>query len=208
MNKIKEGLKLRGLPAEIPNVGRNDLVQFFQEMGFTTGVEVGVYKGEYLEILCKGGFKMYGVDPWREYGDFTHSRGQKRLDEQYAHTQRVLAPYPNCTLVRMTSMEAVETFEDNSLDFVYIDANHGLKYIVEDLWEWSKKVRPGGIIAGHDYAMAKDANDKYTYHVKFGVDAFVRAKEIPNFWVLGERKPKEGEYRDKWRSWMFMKKRV
>lgn len=204
--KISQGVKLKGLPAEIPNVGRDDLISFFQEMGFKTGVEVGVYKGEFLETLCEGGFTMYGVDPWREYGDFTHSKGQKRLDEQFEHTQRVVAPYPKCSLIRKTSMEAAEDFADNSIDFVYIDANHGFKYVAEDLWEWTKKVRPGGVICGHDYAEVKDANDKYTYHVKFAVDGFVKAFSIPNFWVLGERNPKEGEFRDKWRSWMFFKK--
>ena len=204
--KISEGIKLKGLPADIPDCSRNDLPQFFIDQGYKVGVEVGVYKGEYLEVLAKSGLKLYGVDPWREYGDFTHSRGQKRLDEQFEHTQRLVAKYPNCSLIRKTSMEAVDDFEDNSLDFVYIDANHGLRYIVEDLWEWSKKVKSGGVISGHDYALTKDAKDRYSYHVKYGVDAFVRARGIENFWVLGSRFDVPGEVRDTCRSFMWIKK--
>lgn len=204
--KIQDGLSLKGRPADIPDCSRNDLPQFFLDQGYKVGVEVGVYKGEYLEVLAKSGLKVYGVDPWREYGDFHHSRGQKRLDEQFEHTQRVVALYPNCSLIRKTSMEAVEDFEDNSLDFVYIDANHGLRYIVEDLWEWSKKVKSGGVISGHDYALTKDAKDRYSYHVKYGVDAFVRARGIENFWVLGSRFDVPGEVRDDCRSFMWIKK--
>lgn len=203
---IQEGIKLKGRPADIPDCSRDDLPQFFLDQGYKVGVEVGVYKGEYLEKIAKSGIKVYGVDPWREYGDFHHSRGQKRLDEQFEHTQRVVASYPNCSLIRKTSMEAVEDFEDNSLDFVYIDANHGLRYIVEDLWEWSKKVRSGGVISGHDYALTKDAKDRYSYHVKYGVDAFVRARGIENFWVLGSRFDVPGEVRDDCRSFMWIKK--
>jgi hypothetical protein len=203
---IQEGIKLIGRPADIPDCSRSDLPQFFVDQGYKVGAEIGVYKGEYLEELAKSGLEIYGVDPWREYGDFHHSRGQKRLDEQFAHTERLMKPYPNVTLVRKTSMEAVEDFEDESLDFVYIDANHGLRYIVEDLWEWSKKVRSGGVIAGHDYALTKDAKDRYSYHVKYGVDAFVRARGIENFWVLGSRFDVPGERRDDCRSFMWIKK--
>jgi glycosyltransferase involved in cell wall biosynthesis len=48
-------------------------------------------------------------------------------------------------------MQAVTDFADESLDFVYIDGNHQLKYVVEDIVEWTKKIKKGGIIAGHDY---------------------------------------------------------
>ena len=48
-------------------------------------------------------------------------------------------------------MEAVKQFKDGSLDFVYIDGNHTFEYVINDIAEWSKKVRKGGIISGHDY---------------------------------------------------------
>lgn len=49
------------------------------------------------------------------------------------------------------SQDAVKKFEDNSLDFVYIDAEHSYKAVKEDIKEWMPKVKSGGIIAGHDY---------------------------------------------------------
>lgn len=48
-------------------------------------------------------------------------------------------------------MDAVRWFDDNTLDFVFIDANHDYKHFAEDLREWHKKVKPGGIVSGHDW---------------------------------------------------------
>ena len=42
---------------------------------------------------------------------------------KYEHTKKVLAPY-DATLLKMSSMKALKYFEDDSLDFVYIDADH------------------------------------------------------------------------------------
>lgn len=203
--KLIEAIKQKGHPFEIPDASRDELPQFFVEMGFKTGAEVGVYKGEFSEKLCKAGLKLYAIDPWRVYKDFDHPRGQTRLDFQYEHTKRVLAPYPNCTIVRKTSMEAVEDFADNSLDFVYIDANHEFRYIAEDLVEWTKKVRPGGIVSGHDYFFVKTGTGAQIWHVGHVLRAYVAAYGIENWFLIGSKDYKDGEKRDRWRSWMFVK---
>src|SRR3989344_1780949 len=128
---IAEGIKQTGGRVEIPDCTRDDLPQFFVDMGYKVGAEIGVYKGEYTAKFCKAGLKMYAIDPWLAYGDYDqrHRKFQERQDFLYGHTQRVLAPYPDCTIVRKTSMDAVKDFEDNSLDFVYIDGHHGFKYV-------------------------------------------------------------------------------
>jgi predicted O-methyltransferase YrrM len=48
-------------------------------------------------------------------------------------------------------LRAADDFLDNSLDFVYIDAGHRFDDVVQDIIKWTKKVRKGGIISGHDY---------------------------------------------------------
>lgn len=202
--KLIDGLKLKGRPAEIPDSSRDDLPQFFVELGFKVGAEIGVYKGEYTKFFLDAGLKMYGIDPWRNYSEYRNSRGQKRLDFLYEHTKRVLAPYPNCTIVKKTTMEAINDFPDESLDFVYIDANHLLKYVIEDIYEWSKKVRQGGVIAGHDYFYEK-REDFNVIHVAFAVKAYTDAYDIKNWYVLGREKFVKGEKRDRWRSWMWIK---
>ena len=42
-------------------------------------------------------------------------------------------------------------FEDESLDFIYIDANHAYDFVVEDINLWFPKLKKGGIFSGHDY---------------------------------------------------------
>ena len=204
MNKIEEGLALKGRPAEIPNCGRNDIPEFIKERGGTTGVEIGVYRGEYAEVLAKSGLKMYGVDPWLayvEYPYYNYVNEQWREDENYSETVKRIAPYPNYQLIRNTSIGALDYFEDNSLDFCYIDGNHSFKYVAEDICNWIKKVKPGGWISGHDYLYANPKN----FHVRYVVDAYVAAHGIKNLWVLGRKNAEPGEVRDKWRSWMFQK---
>lgn len=206
--KLSEGVKtLRGRPAIIPDCSRDDLPEFFKELGFKRGVEIGTYFGEYNEVIAKSGLEIYGIDPWRIYKDYSNPRGQKRLDFQYESTKEKLSKYPNAHLIRKTSMEALEDFEDESLDFVYIDGNHHFKYVAEDIVEWTRKLKKGGIMSGHDYIYTKSQSVCGGCDVHFVVDAYVKAAQIRNFWVLGRKEYVEGEKRDKWRSWMWFKEK-
>lgn len=200
--KIIDGIKHEGRPYEIPDCKRRQLPDFFKyDMGYKVGAEIGVYKGDFARWLCKGGLKLYGIDPWVPYDGYAYSNVHRmaRQETLYKSAKERLTPYPNCTLIRKTSMDALEDFEDGSLDFVFIDANHKFRYVAEDIVEWSKKVRKGGIVSGHDYAIKKDLQ------VKFVVDAYVKAFNIKNWWVLGRKETIEGEHRDQYRSWMWIK---
>lgn len=46
-----------------------------------------------------------------------------------------------------------EYVQDDSLDFVFIDADHSYEAVRKDILTWSKKVREGGMICGHDVNM-------------------------------------------------------
>jgi SAM-dependent methyltransferase len=203
MNKIMSGLKLKGRPAEIPNCGREDLPEFFKELGLKVGVEIGVSEGYFSEKLCQAGLKVYGVDPWLKYSGFLDSQGN--LDERYEVAVKRLKNY-DCKLIRKMSMDAVKDFDDESLDFVYIDGHHAFKYVAEDLFEWHRKVRPGGVIAGHDYSLDKTPPYRaYACHVKYVVNAFTSAFGIRRWYVLGNKTPAEGEIRDRRRSYFWIK---
>jgi hypothetical protein len=203
--KIIEGIKLQGKPAEIPDCSRDDLPEFFKEMGYKVGAEIGVYKGKYTKVLAKSGLQIYGIDPWRAYGDVgVISQDQKELDFYYKNAQQLLAPYSNVIIIRKASMEALKDFKDESLDFVYIDGNHHFKYITEDICEWTNKVRRGGVVSGHDYYFF--ANTRLGGHVPYVVEAYTRAYGIKNWYVLGRKDYRKGEKRDTYRSWLWFKK--
>lgn len=200
--KIQEGLKLKGFPAEIPDSSRDDLPLFFKERGYKVGAEIGVYEGEFTEKICRVGLKMYAIDPWNDRAPhLVNNRKYDKADDTYKNAKKRLAKY-NCELIKKASMEAVKDFADESLDFVYIDGDHSFRAVAEDLTEWSRKVKKGGVIAGHDYYVSKDPSREDSVHVKPVVDAFVCTFGIDNFWVLGER---FSSNRDKWRSFLWIK---
>jgi len=200
---IKEGIKLKGRPVTISDCSRDDLPKFFKEMGFKVGAEIGIHRGEFIEKFCKEGLRMYAIDPWEESDDYT--RNQARLDKVYDHAKKRLSKYDDCMIIRKDSMEAVLDLPDECLDFVYIDGNHHFKYVAEDLVEWSKKVKSGGVICGHDFVYTRGRNNLAVCHVPFVLLAYLDAYRIKNWYVLGDKDQKPGEKRDRWRSWMFFK---
>ncbi len=138
---------------------REDLDKYFGELGFTKGAEVGVMSGSHSAELCKHNpnLYLYCIDMW----DLNPSRYDGFRERKYQQAVQIMAPY-NCELIKDFSMDAVKRFADDSLDFVYIDANHSFDHIMRDILEWSMKVKRGGIVSGHDYGEAvKDAVDTY-----------------------------------------------
>ena len=62
-----------------------------------------------------------------------------------------MTKYNNVTKIRKLSMAAVNDFEDESLDAIYIDGNHRYDSVCNDINKWMPKLKNGGIISGHDY---------------------------------------------------------
>ncbi len=202
MKLIDAAKSLKGKPAEIPDATRDELPSFFKEMGFKFGAEIGTYKGEFTKEFCKTGLEIATIDPWNAYDE----ANQERQNLIFKSAIELLTPYKNCRIIKKTSMEAVKGFADESLDFVYIDGNHEFRFIAEDLAEWTKKVRPGGVVSGDDYFYTKTTKGPQLWHVGYVLDAYINAYGIDNWYVIGRKFAKPGEKRDKWRSWFFIKK--
>jgi hypothetical protein len=61
------------------------------------------------------------------------------------------------------SIRAATLFTNSSLDFVFIDANHSYEAVLSDLHAWWPKIRPGGLLAGHDYGWSGVAKAVYEF---------------------------------------------
>lgn len=171
---------LRGLGAK---AGRAELSRLFASLGFTKGAEIGVWKGKWSRHLCMDNpqLEMLCVDLWRTYTAYDDSRNsQGKLDEAHKEAVSVLAPY-RATIVRQASVKAAKAVPDGSLDFVYIDANHGEQFVYADLEAWVPKVRSGGIVSGHDYLWRPE---RPHIQVKAAVDRFVNERRIAPLFVL------------------------
>lgn len=190
-------------PIEIPDMGRDDLPGLFAELGYAVGVEVGTEQGFYAETLCQGvpGLHLYCVDAWDAYNEYRDHRSQSKLDRFYDEAVERLAPF-HVDIVRQRSMDAVGQFDDGSLDFVYIDANHEIPYVLNDICAWRQKVRSGGVVAGHDYYKSRRRNTRC--HVVYAVQCVTQSFRIKPWFLLGLRAKLPGLTRDKHRSWMWV----
>jgi len=167
----------------MPGFTRADLSSLFADRGYTSGAEIGVARGRFSEHLCKTipCLHLLCVDPWRAYRGNPRSQPQSKQDACYAEATARLAPF-DVTIVRDMSLYAVKDIPDNALDFVFIDGNHTLDYVIADLRAWSPKVRSGGIVSGDDYYVFRDGG------VIEAVETFTRAQGISSWWVTDERR--------------------
>ncbi|MEX0909993.1 MAG: class I SAM-dependent methyltransferase [Candidatus Paceibacterota bacterium] len=170
---------------------RSDLAKLFQGKG----AEIGVEQGMFSEVICQNspGVKLYCVDAWAPYRAYVDHRRKDKLERFYWRTRKRLHKY-GCKVVRKPSMEAVKDFENQILDFVYIDANHSYEFVKEDLREWAKKVKPGGIVSGHDYKVIPSRKGYYDviravdeYCIENGYDLYVYAGEEFPSWMFYKR---------------------
>lgn len=180
---------------DINNIeNREKLVDYFVELGFMKGAEIGVEQGVYSKVLCEAGLELYAVDAWSAYKGYRDHVNQKKLDGFYEKTKELLASY-DCHIIKGFSMDVVKDFEDESLDFCYIDCNHEFSNVTNDIAEWGKKVRKGGIVSGHDFRLFGGKYGLNSCHVKYVVEAWVKAHNI-ELHVTKESNP----------SWFYIKK--
>lgn len=140
---------------------REALGFFLNELGLIgSGVEVGCAFGYFSARILKSwkGSKLYMVDPWsvlpdEDYREITNKTAP--FNGWYESCRELSAKDARVKLVRNRSVEASSEFKDGELDFVYIDANHDYRHVLEDMDSWFSKLKPGGLLGGHDYYNAK-----------------------------------------------------
>ena len=159
---------------------REQFPELFAQLGFRSGAEIGVRRGVFSVKICKRNpeLKLYCVDPWLAYQRYR----QDTQDEIYETAKKNLAGL-NVVIVKKFSMDALEDFEDKSLDFAYIDGNHEFEHAVMDIIFWAKKVKSGGLMLVHDYHYNRSMG------VHEAVDAYTHANRIVPWYVTKEAQP-------------------
>ncbi len=122
------------------------------------GVEIGVCRGHSaLAILEHGVRFLYLVDPWSYYDgiesgtDVDVATLKCNAEEDHKNCLFRLAAYQNrFAIFRMPSAEA-ERYIPNNLDFVWVDGNHRYEWVKSDLEYYWPKIKPDGVLCGHDY---------------------------------------------------------
>lgn len=154
--------------------------------------EVGVWKGDMAKlILQKNPSELHLVDPWmsQPIEGRMYNISQKRMDvianevaETFDNDDRVY--------IHRDFSENVE-FKEDSFDWVYIDGNHNYKEVLQDLRNYWKYTKHGGVIVGDDldFSGVEQALTEFEEEKDF-VASIIDGKRFV-FRVLKEKEEKE-----------------
>lgn len=146
---------------------------------YAAGAEIGVLGGRHAVTMLANWPQLQSLHLVDAYGGITDQ------DPQFVEFRQKFAAFgPRIIWHICTSLIAAESFVDGSLDFVYIDANHRYFEVAQDIRAWWPKVKPTGLLCGHDY---------FSYgSVKQAVDDWARENNhyifstTPDWWCFKE----------------------
>ena len=75
------------------------------------------------------------------------------MNKFYERVKKIFENNNKCKIIKNTSENAVKLFENNSLDIVFIDAEHTYPKVKQDINNWLEKVKNKGYLTGHDYSL-------------------------------------------------------
>ena len=148
----------------LPIMRREILGDICEKFKFKVGIEIGVQYGLFSkEILkrWKSCEKYYLIDIWDSINDDTYNDsanvGIQKQAKIYQKCLENLGEFKNkISVIKMTSDNAVNLFDDFSIDFIYIDARHDYSSVHNDLKLYYPKLKKNGIFSGDDYIDADD----------------------------------------------------
>jgi hypothetical protein len=166
-------------------------------------VELGTHKGTSFFAFCQAAkdgelkTKLYAIDTWKgdEHAGFY---GEEIFQEVTEIKDKF---YGNCdiNLSRKTFDEALQDFNDESIDILHIDGLHTYEAVKHDFENWLPKVKKDGIVLLHDvfvrennfgvYRFWEELKDKYEtieFQLSFGLGVlFVDSEKSKEFQDLG-----------------------
>lgn len=156
---------------------RIDLVKL--EKPGSVGAEIGVWKGyfsvELLELPLK---KLYLIDAWVKQECYNDPLSNDDHEANLAETrQNISGHMPGGRVEILRGLSTVVACEGKMLplDWAYIDGDHSYAACLADLHAWSKRLKAGGVLLGHDYTLNASAQ-KWNFGVIPAVTDFC-AKE-------------------------------
>jgi hypothetical protein len=118
------------------------------ELGSWTGRSAAYCVVELLNREKLGEF--YCVDSWKGEAAIAYDPDTVQ-DLKKIFKQNVKPVVKHINMLNMISWNAAKRFDDNSVDFCYVDAGHSYEAVTKDLQAWWPKMRPGAMFGGDDY---------------------------------------------------------
>lgn len=138
-----------------------ELVRENQSPGMVVA-EIGCWSGKttvgYLPIVKANSGRVILVD-WFKGNETAqnepHRYCPENAQEVYARLLKAVAGYNSMVSIYWyQSHTAAERIKDKSLDICFVDADHRYFDVLQDIDAWKPKVKPGGILCGHDFDQA------------------------------------------------------
>ncbi len=152
---------LRALP------DRQALLEVLPKQGVVA--EIGVNRGDFSEsiLAVTAPSRLILIDIWasKRYHGGLYDLVRRRFAGQLASGQ--------VEIIRALSFDGIGQCPDQSFDWVYLDTDHTYATTKRELALLAPKMKPDGIIAGHDYIIG-NWNDGHRYGVIEAVHEFCR----------------------------------
>lgn len=139
--------------------------KFIASLQFTTMAELGNYYGWSSCFLCNErkrynqNFILYAVDLHdmplvKESLGIGYAEVEFMRKRQYRIFEDNVKKHDlqdQISVIKSCSWKAASLFQENSIEFVFIDADHQYESVRKDIMAWYPKMKKGGIISGHDF---------------------------------------------------------
>ena len=145
--------------------------------------EIGTQQGRYAVDLLNHlqPRELHLIDPWIYHTDERYQADGANLEQgaQDRNFDYVKEKFGKeiqsgqVILHRAKSLDIVSSFQDGYFDMIYVDAMHYHDAVLADLVAYAPKVRPGGILAGHDFC-EHDRSASANFGVVSAVATFVK----------------------------------
>lgn len=174
------------------NAGRGDVLHFLPKN--LVVAEIGTQTGYFAKALLKEirPKELHLIDPWVHHEDADYvvdpaNVNQNQQDKIYQEVEGTFKSEIEQGLVHLHrdySPAASLRFPDQYFDMIYIDAMHYHAAVLADLVAWAPKLKPSGILAGHDFCEF-DVSAQMNFGVVSAVSTFVQRSDFSWAFLAG-----------------------
>lgn len=136
------------------------LGSLISNMSNPKGLEIGCDIGDTSNFLLDSNptLNLTSIDPYVNYVDWNGANLNEREIVFNRMSERLKGYSNRFTLIRKYSDDAVDLFEDEQFDFIFIDGLHTYEQLSKDCLNYYSKLKPGGIFSGHDFTAIPGVN--------------------------------------------------
>lgn len=118
-----------------------------------TVVEIGCFAGVSTSVFARFARFVVGVDPWGDNADEYGELPVERLKEAEVAFDAMCEAHWNVVKMKGRSADVAKLLPDRKADLIYIDGDHSERGFKTDVEVWRPKLKPGGLLAGHDHGL-------------------------------------------------------